>query len=670
MSLDNNNQTQRIAELEQQLAELRHSLEVCAAADKSSPVQVAAQQYEMPSTSLLSKDTLGSREKPARTVVSRRVEDLVVNREITSYNWGNRSAQRRLTDDELDKKPVIGICLASTSKSKRNRGSGFDAIPLFKVLLPSLANTVEPGFEYRVYVGVDSGDSFYDNDKNEKEILQWFDKHVATKATILGAHVSLKVILFVNKDHKPGPAFNKACKAAYDEGADYMYRVNDDSEFRTTFAKPYIAELENRCPPNVGVTGPTCHEGNTHILTHDFTHRHHMEIFKGQYYPVELTDWWLDDWITHIYGVTHTSRVLDVVVKHHIDAAGTRYSVNRGAKDKLDSLQKSANNAIREYIAEKFPGNDCDVLGPVSKELRVSAKPEFFTAIPGVRGIVIDPEGEDNAHHARHIANQRECSHTCQTSKLCVGYTWIGKDTESILGALKAILSIGMDEDDTAGGGSCYLFDAAQAKKLHAVQYHQHGQSGIKKKHLSDFSPRLQSLLSHVDPMDSEQFSSSAIKVSFGGGSVPGWEIDSGTVSQAAKNPVTAGASEGSFGWNCNLADDIRQRKTTEGSDLFNNIQILSRHDKCKSPRWVLQIPNGIYRVVVGYSDPVEQVVAENCKLNGAPANDGSEVTGQSFEFQSFQQIQNGQLVFSGKYAKRCTSIAYIVVDEATHYFG
>ena len=82
------------------------------------------------------------------------------------------------------------------------------------------------------------------------------------------------------------------------------------------------AELENRCPPNVGVTGPTCHEGNTHILTHDFTHRHHMEIFKSQYYPVELTDWWLDDWITHIYGVDHTSRVLDVVVKHHTGMYG------------------------------------------------------------------------------------------------------------------------------------------------------------------------------------------------------------------------------------------------------------------------------------------------------------------------------------------------------------
>lgn len=66
------------------------------------------------------------------------------------------------------------------------------------------------------------------------------------------------------------------------EGADYMYRVNDDSQFMTTFAKHLVAELQNHCPPNVGVTGPTCHEGNTGILTHDFTHRHHMQIFNRQ----------------------------------------------------------------------------------------------------------------------------------------------------------------------------------------------------------------------------------------------------------------------------------------------------------------------------------------------------------------------------------------------------
>lgn len=164
-------QTQRIAELEQQLAELRRSLEICSAAadnnnnNNNSSVQQetgkvqrsAQQQYEiMPpsaSSSSLSNGTQGqgSRKKPAgtttstTTVVSRRVEDLVVNREITSYNWGNSSALRRRLnddDDELDKKPVIGICLASTSKSKRNRGSGFDAIPLFKVLLPSLVRRV------------------------------------------------------------------------------------------------------------------------------------------------------------------------------------------------------------------------------------------------------------------------------------------------------------------------------------------------------------------------------------------------------------------------------------------------------------------------------------------------------------------------------------------------
>lgn len=43
--------------------------------------------------------------------------------------------------------PVIGICLASTSKSMKHNKAGLEGIPLFTVLLPSLAKTMEPGFE-------------------------------------------------------------------------------------------------------------------------------------------------------------------------------------------------------------------------------------------------------------------------------------------------------------------------------------------------------------------------------------------------------------------------------------------------------------------------------------------------------------------------------------------
>lgn len=41
--------------------------------------------------------------------------------------------------------------------------------------------------------------------------------------------------------------------------------------------------------PPYGVVGPDSLNGN--ILVHDFTHRLHMDIFGGNYYPPSLTDW-------------------------------------------------------------------------------------------------------------------------------------------------------------------------------------------------------------------------------------------------------------------------------------------------------------------------------------------------------------------------------------------
>lgn len=55
-----------------------------------------------------------------------------------------------------------------------------------------------------------------------------------------------------------------------------------------------------------GAVGPSCKQGNQRILTHDFTHKLHMEIFEQQYYPPELNDWWMDDWISMVYGSQRT----------------------------------------------------------------------------------------------------------------------------------------------------------------------------------------------------------------------------------------------------------------------------------------------------------------------------------------------------------------------------
>jgi hypothetical protein len=81
--------------------------------------------------------------------------------------------------------------------------------------------------------------------------------------------------------------------AAYADGCEFLYRIKDDAQFRSSFwsTSEFISTLQEFDPPYLGVVGPTCHEGNTDILTHDFVHRTHIYIYIfGTHYPPELTD--------------------------------------------------------------------------------------------------------------------------------------------------------------------------------------------------------------------------------------------------------------------------------------------------------------------------------------------------------------------------------------------
>ncbi len=88
-----------------------------------------------------------------------------------------------------------------------------------------------------------------------------------------------------------------------------MYRINDDTELLTQWTSAFIDALESFKPLLRGVVGPTCNEGNTDILTRDFVHRGHLDVFPT-HYPLELTDWWLDDWITFVYVENNTKKYI------------------------------------------------------------------------------------------------------------------------------------------------------------------------------------------------------------------------------------------------------------------------------------------------------------------------------------------------------------------------
>jgi len=254
--------------------------------------------------------------------------------------------------------------------------SGPNSFSLFRVLLPSVLRTMECGYKYLVVVGYDLGDRYYDTPEAHDEVNAWFETNVAGPARERGITVSLTMAMCNNTQRKPGPVFTTATQAAYAAGADWIYRVNDDSEFMTPWTTKLIGAVTAMGEP-YGVAGPlVCNQGgNVKILTHDFTHRTHMEIFKGWYYPAELVDWWMDTWVSRVYGSRRTALVQHVLVGHRTKEHGRRYTVNHKNRELLEPLVELGKSQISafmretkvpmdimlEFMHDKFDGSGADL---------------------------------------------------------------------------------------------------------------------------------------------------------------------------------------------------------------------------------------------------------------------------------------------------------------------
>lgn len=247
---------------------------------------------------------------------------------------------------DVSRQEVVAVCCGTTTR--KVTGPQISKLALFRYLLPSIAHTVDCGLRYMVVVGYDKGDPFYDTYHGLTQVENWFEQHMQVPLAQRGVNISLRLVKVVNTLKKPGPVFNTITKYAYDEGADYIYRVNDDTEMASPWAKKFISQLQGLGAP-YGAVGPLCQQGNTKILTHDFTHRTHMEIFGGEYYPKELVDWWMDDWISRVYGSKRTRQGKSVPVVHHTGAHGQRYQVNKANKQHLERLIKEGKEKILAY---------------------------------------------------------------------------------------------------------------------------------------------------------------------------------------------------------------------------------------------------------------------------------------------------------------------------------
>lgn len=247
--------------------------------------------------------------------------------------------------------PLVCVLMATTS---RNR---FDALVLS---VPSLPRTLERNFNYELWIGLDKGETI------QPGLAQ------------LAYPVPIHVVEVHNPLRKPGPVFNNISAAAVESGCEYLYRINDDTELLGQWTSKFVKALQGFDPPNVGIVGPTCHEGNSAILTHDFVHRTHHAIF-GYHYPSSLTDWWLDDWISQVYGPKRTLKLPDVVVRHHL--LPTSYNVTFANQALLHTEVQIGRRSIKSYLGE-------DVLTYIGQHKQFAKLPDPVIVIFGNHGFL------------------------------------------------------------------------------------------------------------------------------------------------------------------------------------------------------------------------------------------------------------------------------------------
>ena len=169
------------------------------------------------------------------------------------------------------------------------------------------------------YIGFDRADNIYDTGDAWSEMREMFKSRAYMRlkdmlldesliSSILEHQLAIKLAHFDDLTGAPSQVVSQLMLTAYEAGFDYFYQVNDDTQIVSpNWAIEFIHALKyNPIASNVGVTGPL-DTHNDKIFTHSFVHRTHIEIF-GYYFPPSFKNWWSDDWISTVYGTTHTKR--------------------------------------------------------------------------------------------------------------------------------------------------------------------------------------------------------------------------------------------------------------------------------------------------------------------------------------------------------------------------
>jgi len=283
--------------------------------------------------------------------------------------------------------PGTTIAICTLTKSRPSWKSLADTT-LQKLLIPSIEHTVSENersfYSIELHIGADHDDAFWVRHHNSLQHPPWLNLR----------------FYFYTKTRRFRLPFNNLTDDAYANGADYLVRINDDTEFVTNgWVTKGVAALRGMRPPNVGVIGPHFSEGNTVILTHDMVHRTHIDIF-GTYYPTVFDNWYVDDWITHVYGKDRTLKLAGWRVKHHTTAHGQRYVQSGHQHQHLENEVKTGAAKIDAWLSSPKQQSERQQTYPPAPQFTILYAGELWhtpsacSIVPVADATILRPNGQ------------------------------------------------------------------------------------------------------------------------------------------------------------------------------------------------------------------------------------------------------------------------------------
>lgn len=249
---------------------------------------------------------------------------------------------------------AIGSGITSRKLGNISENNIGDKFQFFHTLLPTFCRTASRHFVYKFYLAYDSNDRVFTSPRLRDAFRRQF--HMATTSgscSDRGIIANLSSLVECNHTGNPAWAQNDAMLEAYIDNVDYFYRINDDTRMLTGgWTEKFISTLESYDPPRVGVVGPRHSGGNLGILTYDFVHRTHLDIF-GFYYPRLFTDWYGDRWITDVYKPGRSTKIGSIHLAH-TQGLGRRYHIRYTVRTHLPGQLAHDIDVIKRWASYFF----------------------------------------------------------------------------------------------------------------------------------------------------------------------------------------------------------------------------------------------------------------------------------------------------------------------------